>query len=83
MTSKSKICIIIKETIAASAAAAAQEQSSVIRGTGQGTSGAGSAAGSASLSSQPWEAVAEQLSLWSKGMGEICQWEMLFLPQRT
>lgn len=43
MTSKSKICIIVKETIAASAAAAAQEQSSVIRGTGQGTSGAGGA----------------------------------------
>lgn len=79
MTSKSKICIIVKETIAASAAAAAQEQSSVIRGAGQGTSGAGSAAGTASLSPQPWQAVAEQPSLRSRGMGETCQWEMLFL----
>lgn len=78
MTSKSKICIIVKETIAASAAAAAQEQSGVIRGTGQGTSGAGSAAGSAALGG-----TATAAELVEQGMAQTCQREMLSLLQRT
>lgn len=86
MTSKSKICVIVKETIAASAAAAAaQERSSVISSAGQGTSGGGSgAAGTAALllcSLGRWQP--HRPSLWGRGMGETSQWEMLFLLQRT
>lgn len=80
MTSKSKICIIVKQTIAASAAAAAQERSSVISGAGQGSSGGGrAAAGTVPQLCDP----AGSRSLWGRGMGEIRCWETLFLLQRA